>query len=346
MRRHTVILGAGATVATIPKGDKNGKKSSVMNGLIEKLYLQDILSGVQLETTSDNLEDIYSELHDRPECADITLELEKRLYDYFASLELPDEPTVYDFLILSLTNKDVISTFNWDPLLLQAYVRCGRLTRNLPHIFCLHGNVAMGYCAKDVEFGITDTECPICGELLSPTKLLFPVKEKDYYSDEYISGCWSATEQAIEESSTITIFGYSAPSSDVDAVSLLKKAWGDLEDRQLEEVSVIDIIDEETMLKKWKDFIYSHHYRYKNNFFDSYLGMFPRQSCEMIFATYQLNIAPDCNKGFHEGMSWDDIKTVLKPLLLEESETSPGKNYPLHYVKEGYFSKSTGGQDS
>lgn len=61
MRAHTVILGAGATVATIPNGDKHGKKSSVMNGLIEKLQLSDILSGIKLNTKSDNLEDIYSE---------------------------------------------------------------------------------------------------------------------------------------------------------------------------------------------------------------------------------------------------------------------------------------------
>ena len=37
MRAHTVILGAGATMAAIPNGDKNGKKSSVMNGMISKL---------------------------------------------------------------------------------------------------------------------------------------------------------------------------------------------------------------------------------------------------------------------------------------------------------------------
>lgn len=337
MKRHTVILGAGATVAAIPNGDKNGKKSSVMSGLIEKLHLQDILNGVHLNTESDNLEDIYSELQSRPECKDITLGLEKRLYDYFASLELPDEPTVYDFLVLSLTGKDVIATFNWDPLLVQAYVRCRRFTRNLPHILCLHGNVAIGFCAEHREFGTVDAECPVCGELLPPTKLLYPVKEKDYTSDEYIKGCWEGTELAIEQSSTITIFGYSAPSSDVDAVALLKKAWGDLEDRQLEEVSVIDIIDEDSMLAKWKDFIYSHHYRYRNNFFDSYLGMFPRRSCEMIFATYQLNVAPDCNMGFRKGMSWDDIKEAINDLLIEEMQTPPDKNYPLHYVRKGFF---------
>ena len=52
MRAHTVILGAGATVATIPNGDKHGKKSSVMNGLIEKLQLSDILSGIKLNTNT------------------------------------------------------------------------------------------------------------------------------------------------------------------------------------------------------------------------------------------------------------------------------------------------------
>ena len=43
MRSHTVILGAGATIAAIPDGDKNGKSSSVMNGLLKKLNLEEIL---------------------------------------------------------------------------------------------------------------------------------------------------------------------------------------------------------------------------------------------------------------------------------------------------------------
>lgn len=337
MRAHTVILGAGATIAAIPKGDKNGKRSSVMSGLIEKLHLEDVLSGIDLKTKSDNLEDIYSELHTRPECHEALVELEKRLYDYFASLELPESPTVYDFLILSLTSKDVIATFNWDPLLMQAYVRCRMITDNLPHIFCLHGNVGMGYCSEHREFGTTDAVCPVCGKVLPPTKLLYPVKEKDYNSDDYIKGCWDATEYIIENSYMLTIFGYSAPSSDQAAVELLKKAWGNLENRQLEEVSVIDIIDEDEMLKKWDQFIYSHHYRYPNDFFHSYLGMFPRRSCEMVFATVQLNVTPECGEGFHEGMTWYDIRKTLTGVLSEELHTEEGKNYPLHYVRKGFF---------
>lgn len=334
MKRHTVILGAGATIATIPNGDKNGNKSSVMNGLIEKLNLNDVISDVQLYTKSENLEDIYSELYLREDCKSVTKELEKRIYNYFASLELPEYPTIYDLLVLSLTSKDVIATFNWDPLLIQAYVRCNKFTNNLPHIFCLHGNVAMGYCEKDVEFGLNGVACPICKNIFAPTKLLYPVKEKDYGKDDYIKKCWEATEQCIEQSSMLTIFGYSAPSTDKEAVALLKKAWGTLESRYLEEVSVIDIIGEDEMLDKWKDFIYSHHYRYTNDFFNSYLGKFPRRTCETIFATFMLNLPADDTKGFYEGMSWDDVSNILSGLLIEEINTPNNKNYPCTYNRD------------
>lgn len=337
MRAHTVILGAGATVATVPNGDKNGHKSSVMSGLIKKLHLDDILHGISLETNSDNLEDIYSELHLRPDCQEAVAKLEQALYDYFAALELPDYPTIYDCLVLSLTDKDAIATFNWDPLLLQAYVRCHRFTKNLPHILCLHGNVGVGYCAEHREFGTIDAICPICRKPFPPTKLLYPVNNKNYISDEYIKGCWDATEFIIKNSYMLTIFGYSAPSSDIEAVNLLKKAWGDLDKRQLEEVSIIDIISKDEILKKWDQFIYSHHYRYSNDFFHSYLGMFPRRSCETVFATVQLNVTPDINKGFHKDMTWDDIRDILSKVLYDEIQTPKGKNYPLHYyIKEQF----------
>ena len=41
MRAHTVILGAGATMAPIPNGDKSGKRSSVVQGVIQKLGLEE-----------------------------------------------------------------------------------------------------------------------------------------------------------------------------------------------------------------------------------------------------------------------------------------------------------------
>lgn len=335
MRSHTVILGAGATIAAIPNGDKNGKSSSVMNGLIDKLHMSDVLSGVKLKTKSKNLEDIYSELCSKEEYSQVLKELENRIYDYFSSLELPEEPTVYDYLVLSLTRNDAIATFNWDPLLIQAYVRCHNITENLPHLYCLHGNVAVGYCEHDREYGTLDSICPECGIRFTPTKLLYPIKNKDYNNDPFIRHCWEATEFSIENSFMLTIFGYSAPNSDTNAVSLLKKAWGDLDNRELEEVSVIDIIDEEDMYYKWSDFIYTHHYNYTNNFFDSYLGKFPRRTCETIFGTFLMNLFADDTKGFHDGMSWVEIEELLKDLIEEENTTPVGKNYKLYYNSSG-----------
>lgn len=74
-RPHVVILGAGASCAAIPNGDKNGKKIPVMKGFIEAFGLEKILEKVTINTTSDNLEDIYMELERRsakePLCAEV-----------------------------------------------------------------------------------------------------------------------------------------------------------------------------------------------------------------------------------------------------------------------------------
>lgn len=52
-RPHVVILGAGASCAAIPNGDKNGKRIAAMSGFIDKLGLTDIISKVNINTTSD-----------------------------------------------------------------------------------------------------------------------------------------------------------------------------------------------------------------------------------------------------------------------------------------------------
>ena len=53
-RPHVVILGAGASCAAIPSGDKNGKRISAMNGFIDSLGLSEVLSGIKVHTDSNN----------------------------------------------------------------------------------------------------------------------------------------------------------------------------------------------------------------------------------------------------------------------------------------------------
>lgn len=64
-RPHVVILGAGASCAALPNGDKNGKKITGMNGFIDNFGLSLLLEQAHVRTDSGNLEDIYMELYDR-----------------------------------------------------------------------------------------------------------------------------------------------------------------------------------------------------------------------------------------------------------------------------------------
>lgn len=322
-RPHVVILGAGASCAAIPNGDKNGRKISAMSGFIEKLGLKDIISKVKLNTTSDNLEDIYMELDDRskdePLCNDVKTELENVIRSYMSEFQLPDEPTIYDFLVMSLTSKDLIATFNWDPFLVQAIARAQQYTNNIPQVAFLHGNVAVGYCAKDNIMGNVGRMCR-CGETLKPMKLLFPIKKKDYTGDIAISKSWKQLRNALEKAYMLTIFGYSAPTSDAEAVDMLKQAWGAVNDRNLEEIELVDIRDENEVLDSWNQFIHTHHYSYHTSFFDTTLARCPRRSCEATFDRLMNCIWLDGSKGFKDGMSFSDIDKKTDKLITEENE--------------------------
>lgn len=327
-RPHVVILGAGASCAAIPSGDKYGRKISAMSGFIDKLGLNEIISKVSIYTKSDNLEDIYMELDERsknePDCSAVKNQLEKVIRSYMSEFELPDEPTIYDFLVMSLTSKDLIATFNWDPFLVQALGRAQRYTNNIPQVAFLHGNVAVGYCSDDNIIGNAGSICR-CGKELKPMKLLFPIKKKDYSSDEAIAKSWEKLCNALERAYMVTIFGYSAPKSDAEAVAMLKQAWGAVDDRNLEEIELVDIRDEQTVIDSWNQFIHTHHYSYHTSFFDTTLARCPRRSCEATFDRLMNCIWLDGNKGFKEGMSFSDIDEKTHTLIAEEKQNKGKK---------------------
>lgn len=317
-RSHVVILGAGASIAAIPNGDKNGRKTSVMNGFIDKLGMREILKKVSLETNSENLEDIYSEIHQKPEYVEILKELDGRIYDYFSGFIIPDEPTVYDCLVLSLRKKDAIATFNWDPLLVQAYIRCRTLTEDVPELIFLHGNVAVGMCNEHKRGGILNSKCSICGKPFERIPLLYPVKEKDYDSHLFIRDNWNVIRQYMKCAYMITIFGYSAPKTDKSAIDLLKSAWGNVEDRNLEEIELVDIRPEDDIVKSWENFIHSHHYSVHKSFFETTLANFPRRSTEALFNRTMNVQRLDGSNGLKEGMNFSQLGKYFVPIIKEE----------------------------
>jgi hypothetical protein len=218
---------------------------------------------------------------------------------------------------MSLTKKDIIATFNWDPLLVQAIERAKRYTDNTPQVAFLHGNVAVGFCEEDNIMGKVGMLCR-CGKTIKPMKLLFPIKKKDYSSDIAIYKSWKSLSNALEVAYMVTIFGYSAPESDIEAVSMLKKAWGDVDERKLEEIEIIDVRDEDEVIQSWNEFIYTHHYFYYTNFFNSTLGRCPRRTCEATFDRVMNCRWLKSDKGFKEGMSFSDLDKVTYDLIIDE----------------------------
>jgi hypothetical protein len=276
---HVVILGAGASYAAFPNGDKNGKKLPLMNNFVETLGIEELVDRADIKTTSNNFEDIYSEIHKDPKLEPLRKELEKEVYNYFKGMVLPDEPTIYDHLVLSLRNKDFIVTFNWDPFLVQAIRRNGKKFK-LPRVLFLHGNVEVGYCENGHMMGNHGDVCHECHQPLTPTSLLYPVAEKNYHLDEFISRQWATLEDLLKHTFMVTIFGYGAPISDIRAVELLKKAWGSTDSRNMEEFEIIDVRDENDLTATWSPFIHSHHYRIENNFYNSWIANHPRRTGE------------------------------------------------------------------
>jgi hypothetical protein len=279
---HVVILGAGASIAsTLRNPELNGKRLPSMENFIEVVGLLDIVESLPSNLKANNFEHLYSKLHDTNPNSKEIKEIERRVYEYFKDMKLPEEATIYDYLVLSLRPRDLIATFNWDPFLFQAFYR-NRKFADPPRVSFLHGNVAVGYSEEDKKVGPVGFGIRATGNILKPTRLLYPVNKKDYTSQEFLMIEWTRIEHWMEQKETkcVTVFGYGAPKSDLEAIQLLKNAYNNSGDRDVEQFEIIDIKSEKEGIETWKDFIYSNHYDYCNNYFESSLARNPRRTFE------------------------------------------------------------------
>ncbi len=332
---HVVILGAGASIAlTLHNNEKNGKLLPSMLNLVEIVGLEEILLSYGVEYDRENFESLYSKLALDKKNKDLIGELERKIRDYFSSLELPYTPTIYDYLILSLRKKDMIATFNWDPFLAQAYARCSRYTHELPQIAFLHGNVETGVCMKDHTIGYVWNSCSLCGEKFKPTNLLYPVENKNYSQDPVIQNDWDRLRMYLKEAYYLTIFGYSAPVSDAEAKELMLNEWKNNKLSRLNQVNIIDIQDEEELHKTWKDFILKSHYGVYKNIFDSYLFQYPRRSCD-AFSEATLMLRPKPINPFQKFDTMDELYAWVKPLIDEEIQYESKKTPFSFQVNNG-----------
>lgn len=279
-RPHIILLGAGASYAAFPNGDRNGKKLPLLRDFVDVIGLEKEMKEAGASPPYDDFESIYSAIHSNPDLIQARESIEKKVTNYFSSLELPDEPTMYDYLVLSLRPKDVIATFNWDPFLWNALHRNHKYTEG-PCALFLHGSVAISRCPVcEIVVSRSAIRCHKCGGGLEDIPILFPVDKKDYVTDPAIAGHWRTLKRAMNVAWAFTVFGYSAPKTDVEAIDLLKEGWGSANNRELEQIEIIDIVDEDTLIKSWEEFIHTHHYSIFNNIHKSFIGEHPRRSCE------------------------------------------------------------------
>lgn len=310
-RPHVVILGAGASFAACPNGDKSGKRLPLMNNFIDILGVESLIKKTGLIFKSNNFEDIYSAIHENPKLSEVRAELEEVIYGYFSSMSLPDEPTLYDHLVLSLRHKDTIATFNWDPFLAQAIERnMGRFKP--PMTLYLHGNVKMGTCSSNHHMGINGTHCKQCGNEIRPSPLLYPVSEKNYHDNKFIAEQWRMIATELKNAFMLTIFGYGAPTSDASAINLFKTAWGSVDERNMEEFEAINIINKDGIRETWSPFIHSHHNSVEHNFYDSWIANHPRRTGEAYLNQFLENKVIESNPlprnaNFQELWDWYDV---------------------------------------
>ncbi len=316
-RPHVVVLGAGASVAATPSGDAAGRRLPVMANFCEIVGLSELLRDHGVDP-SVNFEATCSKLCASDSSSDLLGEIQSRVVRFFEQLRLPDAPTVYDYLLLSLRSKDVVVTFNWDPFLLQSYRRNSRYP--LPQLRFLHGSVNAKFCPNCVGGVIVGEGCPECGGSGEVAPLMYPVEQKDYHANTVIASEWEQTRLSLVNAFTLTVFGYGAPSSDVEAVELLLDAWRARGDRLCERVEVIDIQEQDDhagLCQRWSPFIYYNHSDYWTDYSQSWIARHPRRSAEALFEpTVKGNFvepypAPEC-------LSFDQLYEWLDPIVAKE----------------------------
>ncbi len=312
---HVFILGAGASRACCPSGDRNGRKLPLMNDLVTCLGIDPLVQSLGFDPDV-NFETLFSDLYRKGETEQIK-KLEEATRVYFSALRIPESPTIYDFLLLTLREKDLIATFNWDPLLPQAYMRCREITNRLPRIVFLHGNVAVGIDRNQKTKTFWDERELHPSSTFEPSPLLFPIEKKSYNDDAFIKSEWDEAARWINHAYLLTFFGYSAPKTDVEARELLLNALQKNRTRKLAYLDFIDIANTEAIEANWREFLITWRHGIGDSYWQNYTLYHPRRSCEAFaFATLQQD--PWKDDPIPRFSNFDEIKKWIQPYNTEE----------------------------
>ncbi len=311
---HVVIVGAGASIAAC-KTDKNGKKVPLLKNIHNILSLTDDLDKYNFsdEQMSD-FEKLYSDIYGKSEYKCLQEKLEHEVCDYFSKLQIPENPTLYDYLILSLTKKDAIISFNWDPFLIQAYRR-NISVGNLPELIFPHGNSGVGLCNDCKIKGYANCLCPNCFKELEQMPLLYPVGNKDYNSSSVIKNEWARPKIVLSMAAGVTLYGYGARVTDVEAVELMKSANNMSNMKDIAPFTIINLPEnEEDQKRKWAEFYDVKMVLYCNNLEETLLWKNPRVSLETFFDAILQQQPRSVEKSFENYSTLKELQDFTKTI--------------------------------
>lgn len=305
---HVVILGAGASKAAFASGDAKGRLVPLMNELPEVLGDQwrDLVEEANL--TGAGFETQFTQLRESALYRAQVDKIERTLRDYFSGLALPDDATIYDYLVLGLRPKDVIATFNWDPFLLLAHAR-NRQVAGLPEIRFLHGCVRYASCAEHDVLGQLGELCPKCEKALMECSIMFPHGDKDYATDGIIGRDWASVMERLKSAVHLTVFGYSGPTTDYKAKELLLRGWSQTPLWRFSHVEIVDVGDADDLRRNWRKFIPFHHDMVVRSFWESTIAKWPRRTAEYktaasLHGTVSKEIGPMRTNSLEELQEW------------------------------------------
>lgn len=309
--KHLVILGAGSTIATIPKGDKNGEFSYTLDNLLNDKCFASFVEKVQaLDYQIDDVEALCNQLYkeNRP----LYDEFESLVRKKYASLELPDGFTILDRLVLSLTPNDAIISFNWDDLVIQAYQRMSEYVPEemLPILAFPHGNAQAVYDNKHYT-----SKRIVTSTSLFDSPLNMPVDEIDYKSDVFINSQWHILDFFMRNAQMVTFFGYRGPDSDEQDLKHLDELFA--KNEICDKIEIIDKDQESAVevAKRLERFKMLPNWLYPcADFWHSTIAKYPRRT---------LSVLDNWNYSVRTSAKEESLAEFLKhigPLIEEEQK--------------------------
>lgn len=142
--------------------------------------------------------------------------------------------------------------------------------------------------------------------------LLFPIGEKDYSSYSVIQNQWHRALYYLSRAAGITIYGYSAPASDLNAVELLKSAFKQSNTQDIAPFTIINLKKNESVQKsKWKDFFDARMVFFCESFEETILWSHPRVSLEAMFDSILQGHPRETLKPFRKFFKLEDLQAFV-----------------------------------